>query len=146
MMCVCDVCVVVVYDVPMACHHIYPTACGYTTSPTHTPHPTSLTQVPLRIVTLRGSIPAQWTVDFQTLLPRNATLKVTQRNQLGDIFSQLNTRDKAVWGADAVTLGDVFMHAAIERRLIQPIDAFVDRRWWVCVVGSGGYVCVWCTL
>lgn len=76
-------------------------------------------------------MPAQWPTDFQSMLPRNADLRVTQRNHLADIFSQLSKGDKDVAHADAITLGDAFLHGAIQRGLLQPIDDILDRRWWV---------------
>lgn len=97
------------------------------------PKQTVTTQVPLHVVALRGSMPAQWPADFQSMLPRNADLRVTQRNHLSDIFSQLSSGNKEVARADAITLGDAFLHVAIQRRLLQPIDHLVDRRWWVCM-------------
>lgn len=74
------------------------------------------------------------------MLPRNADLRVTQRNHLADIYSQLSKGDKDVARADAITLGDAYLHVAIQRGLLQPIDHLLDRRWWVrgvCVYHAG---------
>lgn len=45
--------------------------------------------VPLRVVALRGSVPAQWSADFQATAGRHSRLAMQQRLQLQEIFDEL---------------------------------------------------------
>ncbi len=46
--------------------------------------------VPLRVVALRGSVPAQWAADFRTAAGARAHLKLQQRPQLQIIYDELS--------------------------------------------------------
>lgn len=43
----------------------------------------------LSIVALRGSVPAQWVMDFRSALGRYAGFELGQRKQLKEIFDEL---------------------------------------------------------
>ena len=45
--------------------------------------------MPLRVVALRGSVPAQWAADFRTAAGARAHLKLQQRPQLQTIYDEL---------------------------------------------------------
>ncbi|MBK1986004.1 extracellular solute-binding protein [Sphaerospermopsis aphanizomenoides BCCUSP55] len=98
-------------------------------------------QTQLNVQLLKGSIPAQIVNQFRKSLQSEANLKFVPINQIQDIFKQLQnwqkpeTKDQAGWKkyipliqnqkqspADLVTLGDYWLKAAIEQKLIQPLE------------------------
>ena len=56
--------------------------------------------VPLRVVALRGSVPAQGSADFQAAAGRHSKLTLQQRQQLQEIFDELS---KSRWRLTAET-------------------------------------------
>ncbi|EFJ52374.1 hypothetical protein VOLCADRAFT_103032 [Volvox carteri f. nagariensis] len=88
----------------------------------------------LAIVALRGSIPAQWTLDFQTAIGKYCGFSLDQRMQLADIFKELSDTSgenkRSAGLADVITLGDIWMGAAIQRGLLQPIPGATSSRWY----------------
>ena len=54
--------------------------------------------VPLRVVALRGSVPAQWAADFRTAAGPRAQLQLQQRPQLQAIYDELGNVE---WVLDA---------------------------------------------
>jgi len=53
--------------------------------------------VPLRVVALRGSVPAQWAADFRTAAGARAHLKLQQRPQLQTIYDELSNVRFGSW-------------------------------------------------
>ncbi|GLC41238.1 hypothetical protein PLESTB_001084100 [Pleodorina starrii] len=88
----------------------------------------------LAIVALRGSVPGQWAVDFQTSIGKYCGFSLDQRPQLADIFKELSdtsgTNKRSAGVADVVTLGDSWLGAAIGRGLVQPIPGATSSRWY----------------
>lgn len=46
--------------------------------------------IPLQVVSLRGTIPADASQDFRKALSRHARFKLSQRGQLKDIYNELS--------------------------------------------------------
>ena len=46
--------------------------------------------IPLQVVSLRGTIPADASQDFRKALSRHARVKLSQRGQLKDIYNELS--------------------------------------------------------
>ena len=46
--------------------------------------------IPLQVVSLRGTIPADASQDFRKALSRHACVKLSQRGQLKDIYNELS--------------------------------------------------------
>lgn len=49
--------------------------------------------VPLRVVSLRGSVPAQWTADFQAAAGKHSRVQLQQRLQLQEIYDELSQHE-----------------------------------------------------
>ncbi|MBE9037798.1 extracellular solute-binding protein [aff. Roholtiella sp. LEGE 12411] len=99
-------------------------------------------QAKLKVRLLKGSIPGQVVNQFQKSLQQQVQLKFAPVEQIQDLFKQLQNwqqkskaTDEEVWSrfipfrqgqkvdeADLVTLGDYWLKAAIEQKLIQPLD------------------------
>lgn len=89
--------------------------------------------VPLRVVGLQGSVPGQWAQDFRAIAGSKAQLKLQQRRQLANIYSEItaaNPKDKSAARADAVTVGDSWLAPAIRSGALQPISFPQRWRWW----------------
>uniref|UniRef100_A0A7S0RPJ7 Uncharacterized protein n=1 Tax=Chlamydomonas leiostraca TaxID=1034604 RepID=A0A7S0RPJ7_9CHLO len=86
----------------------------------------------LSIVGLRGSVPAQWILDYKSALGRYAGFALGQRPHLNDIYKELakpGDRNSA-GAADVATLGDAWLGPAIKEGLLQPIPKARTQRWW----------------
>ncbi|WP_191759988.1 extracellular solute-binding protein [Komarekiella delphini-convector] len=99
-------------------------------------------QAKLKVQLLKGSIPGQVVNQFQKSLQQQVQLKFAPVEQIGELFKQLQNlqqkskaTDEEIWRrfvpfrqsqkideADLVTLGDYWLKAAIEQKLIQPLD------------------------
>jgi putative spermidine/putrescine transport system substrate-binding protein len=99
-------------------------------------------QAKLKVRLLKGSIPGQVVNQFQKGLQQQVQLKFVPVEQIQDLFKQLQNwqhkskaTDEEVWSrfipfrqgqkvdeADLVTLGDYWLKAAIEQKLIQPLN------------------------
>ncbi|WP_193193609.1 extracellular solute-binding protein [Nostoc sp. MG11] len=99
-------------------------------------------QAQLKVRLLKGSIPGQVVNQFQKGLQQQVQLKFAPVEQIRDLFQQLQNwqqkskaTDQEIWSrfipfrqsqkvdeADLVTLGDYWLKAAIEQKLIQPLD------------------------
>ncbi|MBE9008266.1 extracellular solute-binding protein [Fortiea sp. LEGE XX443] len=116
-------------------------------------------QTKLSIHLLKGSIPSQVVDKFRQELQQKAELKFAPVDQIQNLYQQLQTwhekpktTDKQAWtrwipftqsqttgAVDLVTLGDYWLKAAIERKLIQPLEeaevkelkywSALDERW-----------------
>ncbi|MFW9259902.1 extracellular solute-binding protein [Nostoc sp. CALU 546] len=116
-------------------------------------------QTQLKVQLLKGSIPGQVVNQFQNGLQQQVQLKFSPVEQLQDLFQQLQnwqqkpkSTDEQGWSrfipfrqgqkpaeADLVTLGDYWLKAAIEQKLIQPLQevggnqlkqwSALDERW-----------------
>ncbi|MEW5310112.1 MAG: hypothetical protein WDW38_001941 [Sanguina aurantia] len=92
----------------------------------------------LAIVALRGSVPAQWVIDFRVTLGHYAGFSLDQRGQFEDIFKELSETHKQKPGsgnrssavADVVSLGDTWLSPAIRQGLIQPLRNAHTYRWY----------------
>lgn len=86
----------------------------------------------LRIVALRGSVPAAWVVDFRGLLGKHCGFSLDMRGQLLEIFNDLKepTKKQSAGTADVVTLGDSWLALAIQQDLLQPIQEAEHYRWY----------------
>ena len=96
----------------------------------------------MRITALRGSVPASWISDFATAMEGYGMVAMTQKPQIMNIWDDLTglkhkskkkNQDASKVNrttADAVTLGDAWLRAAIVKGLIQPIDDARNRRYW----------------
>jgi len=113
--------------------------CGGTNQPT------------LRVRVLKGSIPAQIVNEFRKTLAQSVQLNLTPVEQIHTLFRQLQTwqhksstqASSRGWNLsvpfvksestanlpDLVTLGDYWLAAAIEQKLIQPLDQAQLKRW-----------------
>jgi putative spermidine/putrescine transport system substrate-binding protein len=114
----------------------------------------SKNQLKLRVQVLKGSIPGQIVDKFDRSLGVKTDLKFAPIEQIKDIFTQLQDwhepKTSNTWGwrislplgkgkkevADLVTLGDFWLKAAIEQKLIQPMEleqlkqwGILDQRW-----------------
>jgi len=99
-------------------------------------------QTQLKVELLKGSIPSQVVNEFHKGLQQQVELKFTPVEQIQDLFQQLQnwqqkptTTEEQGWKrfvpfgqakktppADLVTLGDYWLKAAIEQKLIQPLQ------------------------
>ncbi|MEH2081579.1 MAG: extracellular solute-binding protein [Nostoc sp.] len=99
-------------------------------------------QTQLKVQLLKGSIPGQVVNQFHKGLQQRAQLKFTPVGHIQDLFQQLQnwqqkpkTNDEQGWrrfipfrqgqkaaDTDLVTLGDYWLQAAIEQKLIQPLQ------------------------
>ncbi|MEA5513233.1 extracellular solute-binding protein [Nodularia sp. UHCC 0506] len=99
-------------------------------------------QTQLNIQLLRGSIPSQIVRKFRQSLQQQVQLNFSPVEQIPDLFKQLQgwqnkstTTDEPFWNrfipfrksqpkvvSDLVTLGDYWLKAAIEQKLIQPLE------------------------
>ncbi|QMS90423.1 extracellular solute-binding protein [Nostoc edaphicum CCNP1411] len=116
-------------------------------------------QTQLKVQLLKGSIPGQVVNQFHNGLQQQVQLKFSPVEQLQDLFQQLQnwqqkpkSTDEQGWSrfipfrqgqkaaeADLVTLGDYWLKAAIEQKLIQPLQevggnqlkqwSALDERW-----------------
>ncbi len=105
-------------------------------------------QTHLNVQLLKGSIPGQVVNQFRKTLESDANLKFVPINQILDLFKQLQiwqkpeTKDQQGWKnyirliqsqkqskADLVTLGDFWLKAAIEQKLIQPLETEKIKQW-----------------
>ncbi len=116
-------------------------------------------QTQLKVQLLKGSIPGQVVNQFHNGLQQQVQLKFAPVEQIQDLFEQLQnwqqkpkTTDEQGWrrfipfrqgqktaDADLVTLGDYWLKAAIEQKLIQPLQEIqgnqlkqwsaLDERW-----------------
>eukprot|EP00232_Nephroselmis_pyriformis_P021149 CAMPEP_0182853104 /NCGR_PEP_ID=MMETSP0034_2-20130328/522_1 /TAXON_ID=156128 /ORGANISM="Nephroselmis pyriformis, Strain CCMP717" /LENGTH=479 /DNA_ID=CAMNT_0024983855 /DNA_START=319 /DNA_END=1754 /DNA_ORIENTATION=- len=111
--------------------------------------------VPLKLVSLRGSIPATWPDEFKSTQGKSAKYFEANRQQISTIYSELREavagegaggglaskvlqkaktgakgKGIAVGEADLVTLGDVWLAPAIREGLIKPIAGAEDSSWW----------------
>ncbi|GAX35670.1 extracellular solute-binding protein [Nodularia sp. NIES-3585] len=116
-------------------------------------------QTKLNVQLLKGSIPSQIVSQFRQSLQQQIQLKFSPVEQIQDLFKQLQgwqdkskTTDEPFWNrfipfresppamaSDLVTLGDYWIKAAIEQKLIQPLEAAevkqlkqwsaLDERW-----------------
>ncbi|MDP5337312.1 MAG: extracellular solute-binding protein, partial [Nodularia sp. (in: cyanobacteria)] len=116
-------------------------------------------QTKLNIQLLKGSIPSQIVSQFRQSLQQQIQLNFSPVEQIQDLFQQLQgwqnksqTTDEPFWNrfipfreskpavaSDLVTLGDYWLKAAIEQKLIQPLEetevkqlkqwSALDERW-----------------
>ncbi|MBN3923554.1 extracellular solute-binding protein [Nostoc sp. NMS4] len=110
-------------------------------------------QTELKVQLLKGSIPGQVVNQFQKSLQQRVQLKFAPVERIQDLFQQLqNSTDEQGWkrfipfrqgqkaaDTDLVTLGDYWLQAAIEQKLIQPLQevqgnqlkqwSALDERW-----------------
>lgn len=106
-------------------------------------------QAQLKVQLLKGSIPGQVVNKFQKALKSQEQLKFSPVAQVQDLFKQLQTwqqkpksQDEQGWSryipwikaektpvADVVTLGDFWLKAAIEQKLIQPLNETQIKNW-----------------
>lgn len=106
---------------------------------------TSQQQASLRIKLLKDSIPAQLLNEFHQEFKQIGELDLTVETQLISLFTSLQEKPKSQnwWSrlpllaaqekpssiADLVTLGDYWLAAAIEQKLIQPLDPTQLKQW-----------------
>ncbi|MBD2356121.1 extracellular solute-binding protein [Tolypothrix sp. FACHB-123] len=106
-------------------------------------------QTQLKVQLLKGSIPAQVVNKFQKALKSQEQLKFAPVEQIQDLFKQLQnwqqqpkSKDEQGWSryipwiqaqktpvADLVSLGDFWLKAAIEQKLIQPLNEAEIKQW-----------------
>jgi putative spermidine/putrescine transport system substrate-binding protein len=106
-------------------------------------------QTQLKVQLLKGSIPGQVVNKFQKALKSQEQLKFAPVAQIEDLFKQLQnwqkqpkSQDEQGWTrfipwikeektpiADLVTLGDYWLKAAIEQKLIQPLNEAQIKQW-----------------
>ncbi|XP_068635234.1 uncharacterized protein [Aristolochia californica] len=93
--------------------------------------------VPLRIVSLRGSVPPSWLKDFVQVQGRRLKLQSEFRGKLEDIFSELlvaakrgSIERKSALAADIVTIGDSWLSLAVSKGLIEPIRDVEEQDWF----------------
>jgi len=106
-------------------------------------------QTQLKVQLLKGSIPSLVVNEFDKRLGKKVDLKFAPSEQIQDLFKQLQSwqqRPKATdekgWNrfipfgqgqktpvANLVTLGDYWLKAAIEQKLIQPLEAVEVKQW-----------------
>ncbi|XP_010276929.1 PREDICTED: uncharacterized protein LOC104611539 isoform X2 [Nelumbo nucifera] len=93
--------------------------------------------VPLRIVSLRGSLPPSWIKDFMQVQGRRLKLRSEFRGSLGDIFSDLNKDfsktsldPRSSMAADIVTVGDSWLSLAIKKGIIEPMEDVESQDWF----------------
>jgi putative spermidine/putrescine transport system substrate-binding protein len=106
-------------------------------------------QTQLNVQLLKGSIPGQVVNQFHKSLQKEAQLKFAPVEQIQDLFKQLQSwaqpkvaNEQQGWKrfipfgesqnapvANLVTLGDYWLKAAIEQKLIQPLEAGEIKQW-----------------
>jgi len=91
--------------------------------------------IPLRLVALRGSVPGEALAGFKACLGRRGgSVALQPRPQLAAIFDELARPEvggaKSAATADAVTLGDEWLAAAVGRGLVVPIQGAPSSAWW----------------
>ncbi|KAL8137077.1 hypothetical protein V2J09_003078 [Rumex salicifolius] len=93
--------------------------------------------VPLRIVSLRGSVPPSWIKDFVQCQGKRTKLRLEVRGSLEGIFSEISASlskgkadPKSVAVADLVTIGDTWLNVAINKAMIEPIQAAEYQDWF----------------
>jgi len=105
-------------------------------------------KIALKVRLLKDSIPAQLLGDFRKALKNSAALKFDPEEQLQDLFTRLETWNQQAKAqntqsqsplpfigrktpaiADLVTLGDYWLEAAIEQKLIQPLEISELQGW-----------------
>ncbi|XP_071724730.1 uncharacterized protein [Rutidosis leptorrhynchoides] len=98
--------------------------------------------VPLRVVTLRGSIPPSWVKDFIQSQGKRVSLSTEFQARLEDIFSGLSlplkkgkVGPKSTVAADLVSIGDSWLSHAIQKAMIEPIKE-VDTYDWFKSLGE----------
>ncbi|MFM2062156.1 MAG: hypothetical protein RLZZ507_1826, partial [Cyanobacteriota bacterium] len=108
----------------------------------------SKNQAQFNVQLLKGSIPAYVVNQFRKSLQSEANLKFVPINQIYDLFKQLQTwqqpkdnnqegwrrfvpftQSQKVTKSDLVTLGDYWLKAAIEQKLIQPLETEKIQQW-----------------
>ncbi|KAK3183457.1 hypothetical protein Dsin_030743 [Dipteronia sinensis] len=96
--------------------------------------------VPLRIVSLQGSIPQSWVKDFMRAQGRRLKLQTNFYGSLEGIFSQLSipftkpkVKSTSVVAADLVSVGDSWLSYAIKKKLIEPMPGAEDQDWFKCL-------------
>ncbi|MCO5590972.1 hypothetical protein L7F22_044948 [Adiantum nelumboides] len=87
--------------------------------------------VPLRVVSLRASLPPIWLKDFLV------RFSVEYQNSLNEIISALQSavkkkevKPKSILAADLVTVGDSWLSLAVSGGLIQPIENAKQQEWF----------------
>lgn len=108
-------------------------------------------QSKLNVQLLKGSIPGQVVNQFHKSLQQGVQLKFAPIEQIQDLFKQLQSwqqkpkasdeegwrryipwqQDQKVAISDLVTLGDYWLKAAIEQKLIQPLEVEQVKQWSV---------------
>lgn len=93
--------------------------------------------VPLRIVSLRGSVPPLWLRDFITSQGRHAKVTMKVHGDLGAIVSQLSCSLKekkltqeSTMASDLVTIGDLWLEHAISRGVLSPLKGSESSEWF----------------
>ncbi|XP_006854235.2 uncharacterized protein LOC18443994 isoform X1 [Amborella trichopoda] len=93
--------------------------------------------VPLRIITLRGSVPPSWIKDFVQVQGKRLKLRTEFRSSLEAIFSELTSASKknqieaqSTMAADLITIGDSWMNLAICEGIIEPILDAEEQDWY----------------
>lgn len=105
-------------------------------------------QTQFNVQLLKGSIPGYVVNQFRKTLQSEVNLKFVPVNQIYDLFKQLQTwqqpdaNNKEGWSrwipfrqnskvtkSDLVTLGDYWLKAAIEQKLIQPLETEKIKQW-----------------
>ncbi|KAL5796866.1 hypothetical protein ACOSQ2_001686 [Xanthoceras sorbifolium] len=96
--------------------------------------------VPLRIVSLQGSIPQSWVKDFMRAQGRRLKLQTNFYGSLEGIFSQLSmpftkpkVKSKSIVAADLVSVGDSWLSYAIKKGLVEPMRGVEDEDWFKCL-------------
>ncbi|MBE9057727.1 extracellular solute-binding protein [Sphaerospermopsis sp. LEGE 08334] len=101
-----------------------------------------------KVQVLKGSIPGHVVNQFRKTVQSEVNLKFVPVNQIYDLFKQLQTwqqpdaNNKEGWSrlipfrqnqkvtkSDLVTLGDYWLKAAIEQKLIQPLETEKIKQW-----------------
>lgn len=105
-------------------------------------------QIAFNVQLLKGSIPGHVVNQFRKSLQSELNLKFVPIHQIDDLFKQLQTwqqpaanskegwrsfiplsQNQKVSKSDLVTLGDYWLKAAIEQRVIQPIETEQIKQW-----------------
>ncbi|KAK1307301.1 hypothetical protein QJS10_CPA10g01294 [Acorus calamus] len=93
--------------------------------------------VPLRIVSLRGSVPPSWIKDFAQAQGKRVKLNFDLRGSLESIFSDLSSASskqtvdpKSVMAADLVTIGDSWLSSVISGGLVEPVEDAEGQDWF----------------
>ncbi|XP_047341066.1 spermidine-binding periplasmic protein SpuE-like [Impatiens glandulifera] len=93
--------------------------------------------VPLRIVSLRESVPPSWIKDFVQSQGKRLKFSLEYRGCLQDIFSEVSSsfdkkdiKPKSAAAADMITLGDSWLGYAISRGLVEPLHGIEEEGWF----------------